>query len=697
MKKPKPNSKKLRLQTTLVIPFVLQCVTLVSLVGWLSFRSGQQAINDLAFQLQQEIGLRVKADANRYLKAPQDLHEINVEVLRQNLVNPQDFDTLERYFWSQTHSFKDLGTIAFANPQGEFVGANGLENYVVSSTNDTGNVLRRYQVDAQGDRGEVLREKADYDARTRSWYQTAIQQARPTWTEIEPSVIGQRLDFSLVYPVYDRDRGFLGVLLCDVPLFGISEILQSLEIGKTGQAFIIDREGLLIASSTQTPVMQINAQKEPLRLSAFESNEPLIRETTQFLRDSFANLRGINTVQQLSFRRGGEAYFLQVTPFQDDKGLDWLIVTLVPESDFMAQIHQNTRYTILLTVVALGGAIAFGIVTAQRITRPIEEVITASHHLARGKLDRVIQDSSIVELNTLAKGFNRMQARIHDLLDNLEDKVKERTQELEMANQQIDCLNQKLKSENVRMSAELDVARQLQRTILPTEAEFEQIPELDICGFMEAADEIGGDYYDILRNGDRILIAIGDVTGHGLESGVLMMMTQTAMQTLFWVNRQDLCRSLNILNRTIYHNAQRMGSQRYLSLVLLDYANGYLSISGQHEEVIIVRANGRLERIDTDDLGFPVGMIADITEFNHKCSINLEIGDLILLYTDGITEAENSQKELYGIEKLLQVIQQHYQQSAREIVTAIVENVRDHIGDRPVYDDITLLALKRNF
>ncbi|MEC4803308.1 MAG: SpoIIE family protein phosphatase [Jaaginema sp. PMC 1079.18] len=691
------HPRKIRLQTTLVLPFVLQCATLVGLVGWLSYRSGQQAINDLASQLQQEISLRVKADAHRYLQTPQDLHETNLRVLRQNLIDPQDFATLERYFWSQSQSFPELGTIAFANAQGEFVGANGLENYLVSSTNATGNALRRYAVDLQGDRGEILREKADYDARTRGWYQTALEKARPSWTEIEPSAIGKRLDFSLVYPVYDRDRGFLGVLLCDVPLFGISEILQDLKIGKTGQAFIIDREGRLVASSTQTPLMQLNADQEPLRLSAFDSDEPLIRDTTKFLATHFSSLQSIRQIQQLRFQRSGEVLFIQVTPLQDNKGLDWLIVTLVPESDFMAQIHQNTRYTILLTIVALGGAIALGIIAARRITQPIEDAIAASDDLARGKLDRWLKPNPIVELNTLANGFNYMAQRLQNAVDTLEDKVQERTAELENANQKINTLNQKLKSENLRMGAELDIARQLQRTILPTEQELQQIPELDIFGYMEAADEVGGDYYDILRNGDRILIAMGDVTGHGLESGILTIMTQTAIRTLQMLNKRDLCRSLNILNRTIYHNAQRLGSQRYLSLVLLDYSQGRLSIAGQHEEIIIIRADGTLERLDTEELGFPVGMIDDIAEFSQQCSINLEIDDLVILYTDGITEAENNQRELYGIERLLQVSRAHHQRLAQEIVMAIVADVRKHIGDRPVFDDITLVALKRNF
>jgi len=114
----------------------------------------------------------------------------------------------------------------------------------------------------------------------------------------------------------------------------------------------------------------------------------------------------------------------------------------------------------------------------------------------------------------------------------LEEQVKERTAQLAEANQEISALNEKLKAENFRLSAELEVTKQLQQMILPKQEELDSIEGLDIAGFMEPADEVGGDYYDVLQQDGRVKIGIGDVTGHGLESGVLMLMVQTAVRTL---------------------------------------------------------------------------------------------------------------------------------------------------------------------
>jgi len=103
--------------------------------------------------------------------------------------------------------------------------------------------------------------------------------------------------------------------------------------------------------------------------------------------------------------------------------------------------------------------------------------------------------------------------------------VQERTAELGKANAAITTLNPQLQAENLRMGAELEVTRKLQHMLLPTAEELHQIADLDIACYMEPAAEVGGDYYDVLQHNGQIKIGIGDVTGHGLESGVLMVMT----------------------------------------------------------------------------------------------------------------------------------------------------------------------------
>ncbi|MEY3867096.1 MAG: hypothetical protein RLZZ338_987 [Cyanobacteriota bacterium] len=281
------------------------------------------------------------------------------------------------------------------------------------------------------------------------------------------------------------------------------------------------------------------------------------------------------------------------------------------------------------------------------------------------------------------------------LYQNLEDKVEERTAQLAEANQEIITLNELLKKDNLRMGAELDIVKQLQQMVLPKPSELEAIEGLEIAGFMEPADEVGGDYYDVLKMNERVKIGIGDVTGHGLESGVLMIMAQTAVRTLEKMKETDPVKFLDVVNQTLYDNLQRMNSGKNMSLAILDYAKGVVTLSGQHEEMIVVRADGKLECIDTIELGFPIGLEAQIGDFIAQEEVRLNSGDVVVLYTDGITEAENINKAFYGLERLCKIVVKNRQKSAEDIKEIVIADVRQHIGSQKVFDDITLVVLKQ--
>ncbi|NJN87001.1 MAG: PP2C family protein-serine/threonine phosphatase [Leptolyngbyaceae cyanobacterium SL_7_1] len=273
--------------------------------------------------------------------------------------------------------------------------------------------------------------------------------------------------------------------------------------------------------------------------------------------------------------------------------------------------------------------------------------------------------------------------------------VEERTVDLAEANREISNLNEKLQSENLRMGAELSVVRKLQQMILPKDEELNQIAELDIAGFMQPADEVGGDYYDVLQHDGLVKIGIGDVTGHGLESGMLMLMTQTAIRTLLESQETNPTQFISTINRVIYENAARMNCSKNLTLALLNYQNGCVNVSGYHEDVIVVRSDGNIERIDTSILGLPIGLEADISPFLTDVQVQLYPNDLVVLYTDGITEAKNELRAEYGVDRLCHIICEHRTSSAKEIRQMVIDDVQHHLGGHSTDDDITLLILKQ--
>ena len=251
-----------------------------------------------------------------------------------------------------------------------------------------------------------------------------------------------------------------------------------------------------------------------------------------------------------------------------------------------------------------------------------------------------------------------------------------------------------LKAENAQMGAEIEISHRLQQMVLPSEQELLAIQCFDIAAFMDPADIVGGDYYDILQNNERIVCSIGDVTGHGLESGVIMLMVQAAMRTLFESGMTDLKHFLNIVNSTIYHNLNRMNVEKNLTLTMFMYQNGKLLLCGQHEEVLLVRA-GMIERIDTIDLGFMVGLEEDISCFLTTLETQLGPDDGVVLYTDGITEANNQDASCYGVDRLCNMISDNWQYSAHAIQQAIIADLKKHVGSTSnMADDVTLVVLK---
>jgi serine phosphatase RsbU (regulator of sigma subunit) len=340
------------------------------------------------------------------------------------------------------------------------------------------------------------------------------------------------------------------------------------------------------------------------------------------------------------------------------------------------QMNQR-RLLILGFVILMLGAVLYAFVGFYHgVMRTVSSLSQTSKQMLNGEFTEAAALTSHDELSEVVRSFNRLAALVS-------------------SNQEITALNGRLTDENFRMGSELDITRRLQEMVLPKREELQKIIPLDISGYMKPATEVGGDYYDVLHHNGHVKLGIGDVTGHGLESGMLMIMVQTAVRTLLESEENDPLRFMDILNRTIYGNVQRMQSDKNLTLALVDYQDGVMKLTGQHEELLLVRSGGKVERIDTIDLGFPIGLEENISDFIADTEVTLAAGDGVVLYTDGITEAENVKGLQYGLDRLCDIVSLHWQKSADLIRQAVVDDLYAFIGDHHIYDDITLLICKQ--
>lgn len=524
---------------------------------------------------------------------------------------------------------------------------------------------------------------------------------------------GGGLIMTIFHPVWSKERtGIEGALAVDLTLETLITYIKDVKLAETGFAFLAQANGNVVA------VNDAGVKKLGLTTKADKQGLELLH---RFLKDSTepqVAAIALPTDVAVHYREdvqiGGQPHIMvlkQLTTFQTLAGGEiaqenWTLGFVVPKKEIYASLYkaQDAIEASRTSIVASQAFVSFGSIlvlmagvflVSRKMTGTLVALSEGATRMRQGDYAVRVHVTSEDEIGQLTAAFNEMAAEIQAHTNNLEQLVKARTGELEDANKEIMSLNAQLAQENLRLGAELNVARQLQLMVLPAAQELQEIKDLDIAGYMAPADEVGGDYYDVLRGNGVIKIGIGDVTGHGLESGVLMLMVQTAVRTLLASNETDPTRFLGIVNKVIYQNIQRISSDKNLTLSLMDYSDGKLRLTGQHEEVIVVRSSGELERVDTTGLGLPVGMDEDITDFLSNTEIALESEDVVVLFTDGVTEAERTDTAQYGVERLCEIVSQNHKKTSQEIKDAIIEDLMNHIGTNKVYDDITVLVIKR--
>ncbi|MCX4239331.1 PP2C family protein-serine/threonine phosphatase [Paraliomyxa miuraensis] len=316
-----------------------------------------------------------------------------------------------------------------------------------------------------------------------------------------------------------------------------------------------------------------------------------------------------------------------------------------------------------------GGAVLVAILLAlwlaRRLTRPLRGLLDFTQEIAAGRLQGRPSPRGIHELEVLGEAMNHMAAQLLASREQL--------------------------AATERIEREMEIAQRIQTSILPVSP---SLPGYSLAASMETASEVGGDYYDVIPSSAGGWIGIGDVAGHGLPAGLVMLMTQSAASVLVHTMPDEAPSVLVArVNEHLFDNVRiRLAQDDFVTFTLLRCSgDGEVVYAGAHEDIVIWReATGQCECVRTE--GPWLGVLPDVSGMTSDQTCRLERGDLMVLYTDGITEAMNEAREQFGMERLCEVIRANARKPVGEIVQCVCERVSQWCSQR--VDDMTVLVIR---
>ena len=415
---------KVPLQTVLIVPFVLQTMGAVGLVGYLSFRNGQKAVNQLVMRLSNEVTKHITYHAEDFLEKPHIVLEAVASAVYSGDLTLDNLEQLQCYFFEKLKQ-PDFGNhLGVGLPNGYTLaverGDDPEAEMVVKIRDElTGQNRETYGINPQCNLTRLLETDFNYDPRQRAWYQKAVTARKATWSPLYPSEDEGLMELSAVLPIYAQNGNLLGVLTSELTTQELTDLLKSLKLSQSGQALMIERSGAVIASTSESAVI-VSDDGAAQKIKITNSSIPLVKLTSQNLLQKFGDFKNITKQEHFILEIQGERELVQVTPLQDRYGLDWLIIVIIPETDFMAEIHANTRTTIKLCLAALMIAILIGILTSRWVIQPIQNLNQAAQDLTQGKWQQLIINAERSdELGRLAQSFNHMAEQLQKSFTNL--------------------------------------------------------------------------------------------------------------------------------------------------------------------------------------------------------------------------------------------------------------------------------------
>lgn len=521
-----------------------------------------------------------------------------------------------------------------------------------------------YSQDGDPDTGEFY-----YDYFNTEWYKQGIKSKKASFTDTYQDAFGMGLVVTCVSPFYKADGSFGGVIGIDILLTDLNKHIIDVNLGSGSYAFLVSREGDIIASP--------DIKADDTKLKNIKDDDSKYKDVAkQFMSGKTA------------FVKGSDNVYYAYAPISSS---ELTLVVSVPSSLVTKQvdtlrnaINKSTALTekktdqlilnaiisfVAIFIVIIGIVIYLSRRFTRRLTEPLLALKDDASQISSGNLDHVAKVFDDDEIGDLAVTFNSMTANLRHYIADLTN----------------------ITAEKERIGAELNVAAHIQESMLPCIfPAFPERPEFDIYAKMAPAKEVGGDFYDFfLIDDDRLAIVMADVSGKGVPAALFMVIAKTLIKNAAQTGLPPHAVLEKVNQQLCENNEEDMFVTVWLGI--LEISTGRLAAANAgHEYPALKRHNQQFE-LYQDKHGFVVGGI-DSSRY-REYELQLEPGDTLFLYTDGVTEATNSANELYGTDRLINALNDK-EVYGKELLTNVKRDIDAFVGEAPQFDDITMLSIK---
>ncbi|MFN3151322.1 SpoIIE family protein phosphatase [Bremerella sp.] len=650
-----------RLPIRVLAPLLFGIPVLV--VGvWLSLtwnRQSQKAVTQLAEQSIEEIHRTTADKIADALSIPVKVCQVNKHLVTTRALPPDDLAAWRPTFVRESKTFDMLSAISWGSADGRSI---WVSRYADGSTywaikNDSSSeMMEEWKLNSDGEVLQDTRNAFEFRLETRPWFQTPRDAKRPSWSDPYVWVGGgsdveTTLGISYGIPVYHVDRTLMGVVDADYSLNDLSSYLGKLKIGKTGMAFMLTADGKLLATSDGTNIISIEGNQLP----AAESDNPKIQAAVKYLQSHNAG-GDLSTHIDLA----GETFYLHASQVGREVGLDWQLLTIVPEKDFVGDIEAEFARSWITSFVAVLLAVGLGLLAARWLVQPLTSIGESVRRIGQGDLDTRLNIQHAPEYNHLAAEINKMAEGLQDRL---------------------------------RMQKSLSLAMEVQRNLLPSESP--RIKGLDIAGHSTYCDETGGDYYDFLDVGgsdeDTAVLVIGDVMGHGVAAALLMATARGILRSRCAVPG-SLADFLNHLNDMLVVDTN---GERFMTMLLITMSANKDTIrwasAGHGPPIIYSPKENKFPQLDGG--GLPLGLMEG-EKYSEYWQPGIHPGTVILATTDGLEETMNEAGEQFGKQRLEELVRENANKPAEEISQIIRQALVGYRGAGSQDDDLTFVVAK---